>query len=381
MQQAYNQTDGRGLTQLRAKLARCEDDSGDEPGLDTNDTIETSAASNGNGYTNGNGHATNGNGHASDDASELLNIVSRIAGKSLSIEQVSAIIDSKLAAALKDHKTDAAPRLDIATNNIVTATIEGYVHQSLPELIAACSVGLPVFLAGGAGGGKTTAMEQVATALGLPFYIQGAVSGTHELLGYKDAAGAYHTTPFRQAYEHGGVMGLDELDAGDAGALLVLNAALANGHMAFPDNPLPVKRHPDFRCIAAGNTYGQGADRQYVGRNQMDAALLDRFYFMGWDYDHALELALCGETGPYNDRHVIKPVPRAITAAMSSDWCNRVQRLRGAIQPGDRLIISPRASLMGIKALSAGLNNQQVENALVWKGCKADVRRRIEISI
>jgi hypothetical protein len=32
-----------------------------------------------------------------------------------------------------------------------------------------------------------------------------------------------------------------------------------------------------FVCIAAANTFGTGADRQYVGRNQLDESTLDRF--------------------------------------------------------------------------------------------------------
>ncbi|HEX4591214.1 MAG TPA: hypothetical protein VH120_14845, partial [Gemmataceae bacterium] len=43
------------------------------------------------------------------------------------------------------------------------------------------------------------------------------------------------------------------------------------------------------------NTYGTGADRQYVGRNQLDESTLDRFRIgqVEMDYDCDVEAALC----------------------------------------------------------------------------------------
>ena len=89
------------------------------------------------------------------------------------------------------------------------------------------------------------------------------------------AQGTIVSTEFRKAYENGGLFLFDEIDASMPGAILAFNAALANNFMDFPDKKVP--RHKDFYCIAAANTFGSGADRQYVGRNQLDAASLDRF--------------------------------------------------------------------------------------------------------
>ena len=60
--------------------------------------------------------------------------------------------------------------------------------------------------------------------------------------------------------------------------------------MAFPHET--IDRHPDFRIIAAANTWGKGADLQYVGRNALDAATLDRFDNIFFDYDKHLEECL-----------------------------------------------------------------------------------------
>ena len=55
------------------------------------------------------------------------------------------------------------------------------------------------------------------------------------------------------------------------------------------------KRHKDFFLLANANTFGKGADRIYVGRNQLDGATLDRFQMGTYDmdYDRELEAQLC----------------------------------------------------------------------------------------
>ena len=87
---------------------------------------------------------------------------------------------------------------------------------------------------------------------------------------------------------------LDEVDAADPNVLLSVNSGLANGQLALdrPKNPM-AQRHAEFVCLAAANTWGNGADRQYVGRNQQDTAFTERFVQLGMDYDKDLERALC----------------------------------------------------------------------------------------
>ena len=73
----------------------------------------------------------------------------------------------------------------------------------------------------------------------------------------------------------------------------MLNSALANGSCAFADGM--VKRHEDFILIATANTFGNGANAQYVGRNQLDSATLDRFVTIEWGYDEELEMAIASD--------------------------------------------------------------------------------------
>jgi len=155
------------------------------------------------------------------------------------------------------------------------------------------------------------------------------------------AGGEYVTSEFRKAFEFGGLFLMDEIDAGNSNVLIVINSALSNGFCAFPDGM--VRAHPDFRFVAAANTYGKGADRNYVGRNQLDAATLDRFVTLDWDIDEALETQLIsGYTH-------------------GSRWHKVVKGLRQVVSDHSyRLIISPRATLKGASMLELGISFEQV---------------------
>ena len=145
-------------------------------------------------------------------------------------------------------------------------------------------------LIGPAGSGKNVAIKQVADALGLHMYYTNNASNEFKLTGFIDAGGNYRDTEFYKAFKNGGIFFLDEIDNSDPSALIVINSALANGYMAFPHET--IERHKDFRIISAANTWGKGADLQYVGRNALDGATLDRFDNIFFDYDKNLERAL-----------------------------------------------------------------------------------------
>jgi len=205
-----------------------------------------------------------------------------------------------------------------------------------------------IFLVGSAGSGKTTAARNIAKALDVKFYFTGAINSEYKLTGFIDAQGRIVNTEFRKAYEHGGLFLFDEIDASFPQAILAFNAALANDFMDFPDKKVP--KHKNFYCIAAANTFGTGADRQYVGRNQLDAATLDRFITFNWEIDETLEHEL----------------------ANNYEWVNYVQKARKAASKiGERHIISPRASMQGADLLRIGIDRKEVEKDVVWKGLDA----------
>jgi MoxR-like ATPase/gas vesicle protein len=230
----------------------------------------------------------------------------------------------------------------------------GENHFQLLTLLDILKTKLNVYLVGPAGAGKTYAAEKCAEALKVKFYFTGAVASEFKLTGFIDAQGRIVSTQFRKAFENGGVFLFDEIDASYPQAVLAFNAALSNDYMDFPDKR--VSRHKDFYCIAAANTYGQGADRQYVGRNQLDAASLDRFVFLDWKYDENLERKLAG----------------------NQDWSDYVQKIRRFIEKDKtRHVVSPRASINGAKLLANGIPREIVEQIILWKDLDETIKAKI----
>ncbi len=227
--------------------------------------------------------------------------------------------------------------------------------DQLLKLVGTCQ--LQVWISGPAGGGKTHAAAQVAKALGLRFFFNGAIESEYKLSGFVDAGGRIISTAFREAYTHGGLYLFDECDGSLAGALMAFNAALENGHCDFPGASEPTPRHPNFRVIAAGNTWGLGGSADYVGTAKLNAAFLDRFVQHDWPYDEDLETALAGNKA----------------------WSGRVQRIRAkARAQGLKIVISPRASYRGAIMLANGCTEEQAIEACIKAKISAQDWSRID---
>lgn len=218
----------------------------------------------------------------------------------------SLIIDTVAKLAAKDVAEAAKPliddfimetygklpqRIEVVTEkeaNVVT----GITHEKFETILQLINCNIPVFLTGPAGCGKNVLCKQVAEALGIEFYFSNAVTQEYKLTGFIDANGRYQETQFYKAFTEGGLFMLDEIDASTPEVLVILNAAIANGYFDFPTGRVEV--HEDFRIIAAGNTFGTGADIEYTGRYQLDAASLDRFAVIQVDYSRKVEEAIAG---------------------------------------------------------------------------------------
>lgn len=235
--------------------------------------------------------------------------------------------------------------------------VKGLRHNQLEEIIKVGALRLPILLVGMAGTGKTHASEQLAEAFGLPYYTMsvGAQTSKSDIIGYMHASGGYVRTLFREAYEKGGVFLMDEIDAGNANVLIQVNAALSNNLCAFPDKM--VKKHKDFIFIASANTYGTGMNRQYVGRNQLDAATLDRFTVVDWEIDNELEENL--STGQHRHR-----------------WLEVVRGIREHVQSHNiRALVTPRATQKGSQLLSIDTPIEKVV-AMVLLGSIPDDKKK-----
>lgn len=239
--------------------------------------------------------------------------------------------------------------------------IAGRPHAELETLVQLASLRLNALMVGPAGSGKTTAGQQVAEALGLPFYSLNLGPSHDEwaLLGFKSPDGVYVPGFLREPYEHGGVVLLDEMDNARADALVAINTLIENGHAQFPDGR--IERHPDFVLIAGANTYGKGGDRVYM-RNQLDGATLNRYAIIDWDYDETAEFEWAG--------------------ADAREWVEYVQKIRHAAAALKlRLLFAPRQSVNGAKALRGGMPREKVEALYLWAGVSADDQMRIKANL
>lgn len=239
--------------------------------------------------------------------------------------------------------------------NDLPAIEMGIQHRNFPMLLKMCNASmrsgshLNVWIYGPKGSGKTSAAENVCKALfgSLErYHYNGALATAFQLTGFMDANGKYVSTPFRDAWENGGVYLFDEIDGSMPDALLALNGALANGVASFPDKMVP--RHKDCIIIAGANTTGLGGTTEYVGRFKQDAALTDRFCYLDWPHDDALEDALCG----------------------NKDWLKIVRETRTNCQriKYKGQIPSMRASLYGEALLAADVDLEYTINATMRKG-------------
>ncbi len=222
-------------------------------------------------------------------------------------------------------------------------------HNKFKDLLLLVSNNIPAMLTGGAGSGKSSTCEKVAKALGLDFYFSNAITQEYKLTGFIDANGTYQETQFYKAFKDGGLFVLDEVDASVPEALVILNTAIANGYFDFPNGKVQVNEK--FRIVACANTYGLGSDDIYVGRNQLDAASLDRFAIVKFDYDPELEKNLA------NDK----------------EWVEFIQLFREQIiKRKIKHIVSMRAIIYGDKLLTAGTEIEKVLDEIVFKNLELE---------
>lgn len=238
--------------------------------------------------------------------------------------------------------------------------LEEMAHYQLQDLVYAMNACArnkkTIMLVGVAGAGKSRMVSQCARVFHKEFYPMsiGAQTTKSDLMGFMNAQGEYVTTPVRMAFENGGILLLDEIDAGNSGTLTILNNLLSNNEIMFPDRK--VAKHPDFQCVCTANTYGRGGTLEYVGRNRLDAATLDRFVIFNINYDIDLEKRLC-----------------------KNDWYhNIIMQMRANAERYDiKIIISPRAAIDGADLLDGGFKIKEVLDMVVFKGASDDIKSKI----
>ena len=256
------------------------------------------------------------------------------------------------------------------------------LHYKFPLVAAAVTNRIPTMIVGPAGWGKTSTIKALAEVCGeawddhsVDYRIQsiGPQTSKSDILGYMDANGRYIESVFYQCFKDGMLYACDEADAGSAGSLTLLNQGFANAESHFPGQDGMTPRHENFVPLFLANTYGLGANATYVGRNQLDAATIDRFAVVEYDYDERWEGKICGV-----ERDGAEIKLDAGGGRTDKEWVEWVGRIRNAVDSlAVRHVVSPRASINGIKLLRAGLGFTHVSNMCVWKGMDSATRAKI----
>lgn len=221
-------------------------------------------------------------------------------------------------------------------------------HKMFPKLLQYVANKKDTWVNGPAGSGKTTAIQQAAKELDMPFYALqlSQLSLKSDLTGYRDLMDKSPVmTPFWTAYKHGGVFFGSEFDNWAPSVVTSVNVALANGYYPFPTET--IERHKDFVMVVDGNTIGLGADNHYVTSRAMSGASRDRFRFLNWPIDQDLEFLM---------------VPKEYEF-----WVRFVQKCRSLCETnGSTILITPRASIQGAEDLAMGFSKSEViDNVLL----------------
>ena len=219
-------------------------------------------------------------------------------GKNISTDNLVETAKEKLDSFIKQNYGPLPKKIEVNVPSISSKQMEGIFHNKFEHILKLVTANIPTLLIGPAGSGKNHTLEQVSEALDLDFYFSNAITQEFKLTGFIDANGLYHETQFYKAFKNGGLFFLDEIDASIPEVLVILNSAIANRYFDFPTGR--VKAHEDFRVVAAGNTMGTGADALYVGRSQLDAATIDRFAQVEFNYDSEVEEQLASNTDLYD---------------------------------------------------------------------------------
>lgn len=241
-------------------------------------------------------------------------------------------------------------------------------HKNFP-LLCKMLPHMAAFLPGPAGSGKSYGAEMFGDLMKIKNYYLQCVNTTtkQDLMGYMLPNGTYISPfGFYEAIKFGGMFTVDEADAGNPNILLAINdvtnklldgAAKVNRRINFP-NGESVPIHKDFYMLCTANTWGQGADAQYVGRNKLDASTLSRFGFLEWDYDEAVEAKLVHHEKVRKQLWDIRKAYRSI--------------------PGEQLVVSTRHGVIASKLVThCGVTVDKAFEMTVWAGVSPDVKSRV----
>ena len=258
------------------------------------------------------------------------------------------------------------------SHNVINYTsIKGQHHQLKP-LLEVMGSGEPAMIIGPTGSGKTRVTHAVKKALGAKHYAIRAVNkqtATHDLIGFNNATGNYVPGVFTKIIQDGGLAVIDEIDNGNSNVLMIIKGILS-GHIYMPYGMQEV--HPKCHLMCTANTWGLGPDREYIGRNALDVALLNEFVCVEWPYDANAEKLWT--LGLY--KSVDEP---KITQTQFDKFIERFQAMREYAETHKiRVIFATRNLRQCINLMAkAGWDEFEALDATVFRSVKGEQRRRL----
>lgn len=253
-------------------------------------------------------------------------------------------------------------------------------HSKFPVLYRLAKMRMPVFMEGRPGTGKNTLVKQLGDALDLPARSVACSPDKRDyhFVGYRNADGELQfDTAFREIWENGGLILLDEVTQAHPSVLTVINDAVANGCMEFADGL--IEQHDDCIIMCADNTGGLGGTELYPDRNRLDAAFLDRFVYVQVQEDWEMVEKAIGCSNGYRSGGVEFVDEQEVTR---NEWvayvkqCN--EHINATRKPHE---VTPRAAFKGVKLLNAGFPVEWVKQAVVWKAQDESLVQEVESSI
>lgn len=280
---------------------------------------------------------------------------------------LNSLINQRVQSEVAKHVRPAV--IEVKTPDENVQRVEG-AHYLFPRLLRLVGAGFNVFMWGPPGTGKTTAALQVAKALNRSAEIDTLDPTTARSMvqGYMTPSGEPVHNVFTRCWEGGHVYVADEVDLAPGHVQTLFNSALANGSapLAWGNK----EKAEGFAFVATGNTSGRPT-AAFPDRRPMSNAFMDRLYFLYWPLDPAIECRAVGlPTPPVKEEGEHKEVTPAA-------WVTFVRNLRDwASANAPTLTITPRASLLGVRALAAGESPAQVADGLIFRGCDDDLKRK-----
>ena len=266
-------------------------------------------------------------------------------------------------------------KIELKTPNKVEIK-DGLFHHQFPLLLRYISLGMHCYIPGPPGTGKSHAAAQIAAMIGWQYAALslGPTTPESRLMGGMDANGRFHEPALiagiRYAMEHpelGFVFCLDEMDNGHPGILATLNSAMANGWLFAPNGDM-LTLGANVTLIGAANTYGTGPTAEFAGRNKLDPATLDRFQFIPWDTDEAVETTLVrahlAETENGED--------------VATEWLSVWRTCRRKVEENNlKIFVSMRGAINGAKLLAADIDVDTVLATTLLNKVPADQAKKI----